>query len=262
MPLVSLHAPSEIAAVLGRNPALHIYTLGDLDDFFWPYTTWYALMDAGTIQAVVLLYHATAVPTLLALTETPTDAMCTLLRAVKRLLPKQIYAHLNLEYVPLLADDYYAQSHGLHHRMVLGDPARVAAVDTRQCVALSVADLDDLRRLYAASYPGNWFDPRMLETGYYYAIRRNGELVSVAGVHVYAPQYGVAALGNITTHPAFRSQGLGLAVTAKVCQALLPTVNYIGLNVHVGNERAIASYTRLGFESTIVFEECMLTLKQ
>ena len=261
MHLVSLHKKEEIATMLGRDPALHIYTLGDLDDFFWPYTTWYALTDKGDIHAVVLLYHATDVPTLLALTEAPSPAMQTLLHAVKRLLPKRVYAHLNPEYVPLFADDYDVQLHGLHHRMVLRDPARVLAVDTRQCVPLSTTDLDDLQRLYAASYPGNWFDPRMLETGYYYGMRRDDELVSVAGIHVYAPAYRVAALGNITTHPAFRSQGLGMAVTAKVCQALLPTVDHIGLNVHVDNERAIASYAKLGFERIAVFEEDMLTLK-
>ncbi len=261
MQLISLHAKEEIALVLGRDPALHIYTLGDLDDFFWPYTTWYALADKGNIHAVVLLYHATDVPTLLALTEAPSDAMQTLLRAVQRLLPQQIYAHLNPEYLPLLADNYNVQSHGLHHRMVLRDSARVLAVDTRQCVPLSVTDLDEIQRLYAASYPGNWFDARMLETGYYYGVRRAGELVSVAGIHVYAPQYRVAALGNITTHPAFRRQGLGMAATAKVCQALLPTVDYLGLNVHADNHRAIASYTTLGFEPITVFEECMLTLK-
>lgn len=262
MQLISLHAKDQISAVLGRNPALHIYTLGDLDEFFWPYTTWYALADNGSIHAVVLLYHATEVPTLLALTEVPDDAMQTLLRAVKRLLPKQVYAHLNSEYVPLLADDYAVQSHGLHQRMVLGDSAHVLAADTRQCVPLLVADLDEIQRLYAASYPGNWFDARMLETGYYYGVRRDDELVSVAGIHVYAPDYRVAALGNITTHPAFRKQGLGMAATAKVCQALLPTVDYIGLNVHVGNHGAIASYTKLGFERITIFEECMLTLKQ
>jgi ribosomal protein S18 acetylase RimI-like enzyme len=261
MRLVSLHAKDEIVGVLGRDPALHIYTLGDLDDFFWPYTTWYGFVDDSTIEAVVLLYHATQVPTLLALTEKPSAAMETLLRSVKRLLPKQIYAHLNPEYLPLLSSHYHVESHGLHRRMVLGNPAPVAAVDTRECVPLSATDLHEIQRLYAASYPGNWFDPRMLETGYYYGIRRNGELATVAGVHVYAPQYGVAALGNITTHPAFRGQGLATTVTAKVCQALLPTVDYIGLNVHLDNAGAIASYTKLGFEDIMVFEECMLTLK-
>lgn len=261
MAVVSLHAKPEIAAVLGRNPALHIYTLGDLDNFFWPYTTWYGLVEGATIQAVVLLYHATDVPTLLALTEAPSAAMETLLRFVKRLLPRQIYAHLNPEYLPLFANEYNAQSHGLHHRMVLRDPARVAAVRTGECVLLSTINLQEIQRFYATSYPGNWFDARMLQTGYYYGIRRDGELVSVAGIHVYAPHYRVAALGNITTHPLVRGQGLGTMVTAKVCQALLPTVDHLGLNVHADNAGAIRSYTKLGFESLTVFEECMLTLK-
>ena len=55
----------------------------------------------------------------------------------------------------------------------------------------------------------------MLETGKYFGIRREGILVSVAGIHVYSPEYDVAALGNITTHPDFRGQGLGRKVTAR-----------------------------------------------
>ncbi|MBZ0290279.1 MAG: GNAT family N-acetyltransferase, partial [Anaerolineae bacterium] len=57
---VSLHSKAEIAAFLRQKPWLHIYHLGDLDDFFWPYTLWYA-SKADTNAAVdqlVLLYTA------------------------------------------------------------------------------------------------------------------------------------------------------------------------------------------------------------
>jgi hypothetical protein len=90
--------------------------------------------------------------------------------------------------------------------MGLTDRSRAAAIDGSEAVALSAADTEELLALYAASYPGNWFVPRMLETGFYFGIRRGRALVSVAGVHVFSPQYKVAALGNITTRPDARGQ--------------------------------------------------------
>jgi predicted GNAT family acetyltransferase len=113
-----------------------------------------------------------------------------------------------------------------------------------------------LLALYAASYAGNWFVPRMLETGFYFGIRRGRALVSVAGVHVFSPQYKVAALGNITTRPDARGQGLATAATARLCQELLQTgIEYVGLNVKADNPSAIACYEKLGFERVTDYGE-------
>jgi predicted GNAT family acetyltransferase len=102
----------------------------------------------------------------------------------------------------------------------------------------------------------------MLETGFYFAIRRGGSLVSVAGVHVCSPQYRVAALGNITTRPDFRGQGLATAVTARLCQELRSAgIESIGLNVHAGNPGALACYQKIGFERVADYGESTLELK-
>ncbi|WP_409074089.1 GNAT family N-acetyltransferase [Micromonospora chalcea] len=55
------HDRAVLAGLLGRDPVLHAYQLGDLDDFFWPYTSWFRRGDQ-----VVLLYHGVELPTLLA----------------------------------------------------------------------------------------------------------------------------------------------------------------------------------------------------
>ena len=52
-----------------RNVYLHIYSIGDLDDFFWPDTVWYGWEKGSEIQAVALLYTASPDPTLLAISE-------------------------------------------------------------------------------------------------------------------------------------------------------------------------------------------------
>jgi ribosomal protein S18 acetylase RimI-like enzyme len=73
------------------------------------------------------------------------------------------------------------------------------------------------------------------------------------------PTYRVAALGNITTHPDWRGQGLATKVTAAVCRSLRETVEHIGLNVHAENRAAIGCYEKLGFEIVTTYEEVMLT---
>ena len=142
--------------------------------------------------------------------------------------------------------------------MALQEPERLRDVDTSAVVPLSLDDLPALQRLYASSYPGNAFDPRMLQTGHTYGLWRDGKIVSVAGIHVYSAHYRVAALGNIATHPDYRGQGLATAVTAHACQKLLETVDHIGLNVRADNEPAVACYRRLGFKVIADYIEAML----
>lgn len=248
MQVVSLHEKQDIELWLRNNIALHLYCLGDLDDFFWKHTVWYGLKNEEEIKAIILLYIKTEIPTLIALAEKPADTMQVLLESVVRLFPPKLYAHLNEEFLSILARYYQIQSHGKYYKMALRNTSYLALVDNSEVLSLSIADLEELEQLYLESYPGNWFDKRMLETGYYYGIRLNSKLVSVAGIHVYSSSYRVAALGNITTHGQFRGRGLAKKVIAKLCQALLLTVEHIGLNVAAENYSAISCYKKLGFE--------------
>ena len=261
MKVMSLHSQQEIEAFLRTNPFLHLYSLGDLDDFFWPYTTWYALKDQQQIMQLALLYIGTPLPVLLALTEEPTDQMRELLQSILHLLPIRLYTHVSGDLTTVFTDHYHLYSHGSHYKMGLIHKEQVETVDTARAMPLSTSDVDELEALYRLSYPENWFDPRMLETGCYYGIRQGKELVSVAGIHVYSPRYKVAALGNVATHPAYRGQGLATVVCAKLCQSLLRTVDYIGLNVKADNAGAIRCYERLGFEYVATYEECALERK-
>ncbi len=262
MPTVCLHDKAAIAACLRRNPYLHLYTLGDLDDFFWPYTIWYGLTDgAQQLQQVVLVYTASQPPTLLALADEPGDSMRELLRSLLPLLPRQLHAHVSGHLAENFRPDYTIQSHGPHLKMALQDPSQLQAFETAGIDQLSKVDLPQIRELYQASYPGNWFDPRMLATGFYFGARRADKLVSIAGVHVYSQAYNAAAIGNVTTLPELRGQGLGAAVCARLCQALLRSVSYVGLNVKADNRSAIRVYERLGFQRIATYEECGLALQ-
>jgi ribosomal protein S18 acetylase RimI-like enzyme len=256
-----IHDRAAIAAFLRHNADLRAYELGDLDDFFWPATTWYGLVDSQrAIRELFLAYNGGDLLVLLAqVAESPKNAR-TLLRSILHLLPRRVYSHLAPELVDIMAGDYrHAESHGPHAKMALAEPARLDLIDTTDVVQLKTDELAEIRAFYDASYPGNWFDPRMLETGHYYGYRRAGELLCVSGVHVYAPLQGVAALGNITTSPDARGQGLATQVTARLCKELLRTVDRIGLNVRSDNGAAIACYSRLGFVKVGEYEEVLFS---
>ncbi|KAB1914397.1 GNAT family N-acetyltransferase [Micromonospora sp. AMSO31t] len=242
-----------LAELLGRDPVLHAYQLGDLDDFFWPYTSWFRRGDE-----VVLLYHGVELPTLLAFAP-PERAgdLAALLAEAAPVLPARLWAHLSPGLDATVSRWYAVSDEAAHHRMALTDPARLAAVAPAGA-PLGRADLPELRELYAAAYPGNWFDPRMLDTGRYVGVREGGRLVAVAGVHVWSPTWRVAALGNVTTHPDVRGRGLAGAAVAAVCAGLRATVDHVTLNVQADNIPAVRLYERLGFTRVAEFTECAL----
>ncbi len=249
----SVHDREELAALLRRDPGLHAYELGDLDDFFWPYTSWFRNGDA-----VALLYHGLAVPTLIALA--PPREAAALLTGLMPMLPRRFYAHLSPGSDTALAEGFDAEPYGRHLKMALTDADRLAAAEPAGEV-LDADDLPGLLRLYAEAYPGNWFDQRMLETGHYVGVRRDGRLLAVAGVHVWSPVYRVAALGNVTTHPEVRGQGLATAAVAALCRRLLETVDVVTLNVKADNAPAVAVYERLGFTAVARYDEFDFTVR-
>lgn len=254
---ICLHDRSEIEAYLRRSPALHLYELGDLDDFFWPYTTWYAWAEGEALRALFLVYTASELPVLLALAEPPAGDLAALLQAAQPFLPARFYAHFSPGLVRVFSGSR-VEPHGSYLKMTLTGPARLAGVHSAGVEPLGPADLPELEAFYRQAYPGNWFDPRMLETGCYYGLRRGGVLVSVAGVHVFSPAYRVAVLGNIATLPEYRGQGLAAAAAARLCQELRWRVDTIGLNVRRDNAPALACYTRLGFTPCGEYEEWMV----
>ena len=262
MKAVCLHDKSTIDTFLRGNAFLNIYGLGDLDDFFWPCTTWYALTDTAGVQAIALIYTGGSLPCLHALAEDDKVIYTEeLLRCLIPILPRRFDAHLSLGLESILAEHYALRPHGRHYKMALTDKSLLSNVDVSRAAGLSMSHLNEIISLFKKAYPGNYFEPRMLETKQYYGIRQSGKLVSAAGVHVYSRRYQVAALGNVTTHPDYRGRGYGTIVTARVCQSLLRDIDHIGLNVKADNTSAIKCYERLGFEIIGSYGEFEVELK-
>jgi len=247
MTTVCLHDKATIEQVLRENVYLHIYGIGDLDEFFWPYTTWYAIKDNTEIRAIALLYVGQPLPTLLAFSEN-TNRMQDLLESISHLLPQRCYAHLSPGVESAFRSTHHLDPHGEHLKMALLHRSAIDACDCPDISLLGRDDVNEIVEFYQQCYPRSWFDPRMLETNKYFGVRKDGHLISVAGIHVYSPEYKVAALGNIATAPSYRNRGFARQVTAKTCQSLLKDVCHIGLNVKADNDAAISCYKRLGFE--------------
>ena len=123
------------------------------------------------------------------------------------------------------------------------------------CVRLRAGDAGRLAALYALG-GGLAFSPAQIEQGVFCGIYEQGELVSVGGTHLASPTYGVAAVGNVFTHPDYRGRGHGTAATGAVVEALLAQgIDDIVLNVGQANEGAVRIYERLGFERFCAFFE-------
>lgn len=257
MSVIRLHDKNRIEAFLRKNVYLHIYGIGDLDDFFWPDTVWYGWDEKGEIQAIVLLYTASDYPTILALSEQQ-DIMLELVQSIFHVLPEQFYAHMSPEVAGAVERQCKTESHGKHYKMGLINKASLRDIDCSKVIRLTENDLEDMLGLYKEGYPGNWFNPRMIRTRQYFGMRLKNRLISIAGVHVHSEKYKVAALGNIVTHPDYRGRGFAKAVTTQLCQSLLERVDDIGLNVKAENAAAVAMYRKLGFEVISTYFELMV----
>ena len=252
---ICLHDKQQIESFLKQDPGLYLYLLGDLDDFFWPHTSWYGWTQAQ-LGAIALLYAGDELPVLLALGR-DTTAPAALLQSLTALLPRRFYTHLSPGLESELQPDWSLSGGNLHYRMLQQHPERLQDFPCPEAQLLGPADLPALAELYATAYPDNWFNPRMLATGQYLGIYRQEQLQAVAGVHVYAPQQGVAALGNIAVRPESRGEGWGTRLTAALCLQLGQQVELIGLNVHAENTAALRCYQKLGFEIQAEYREWM-----
>ena len=258
MKIERIHNKDEIEAFLRKNVGLHIYSIGDLDDFFWRNTLWYAVKKNDEIQDIALLYTGPSLTTLQALSE-QVKTMQELLRLIFHELPNRFHAHLSPGVEEIFKEQFEIESCEKHFKMTLNNNLFPNHVDCSRVTRLTENDLDPMLQLYEEAYPSNWFDPRMLQTRQYFGIKIKNKLVSAAGIHVYSKKYRVAALGNIVTHPNYRGQGFAKSVTARLCRSLSENVDHIGLNVKADNTIAITLYEKLGFEITDHYYECMIS---
>jgi len=256
MNLIMLHDKPTILNFLKENTGMQIYSIGDLDDFFWPKTIWYAFEESDKILSIALLYVGMDTPTLLLFCKEESHYSQKLLQNIKHLLPTKFNVHLSSGLVDIFGKQNIIDYFGLNYKMVL--TKKIKAFDDKNIRKLSIDDLAIIQEFYSISYPHNWFDNRMLETNKYYGYFINGKLVGISGIHVFSAEYKVAALGNIATHPDYRGQQIGYKLTSVLCVDLQQCVDFIGLNVSSNNDYAIKCYKKIGFEIIGTYDECLI----
>lgn len=234
---------SDIRRLLNMDREWSLYALADLDDGMFEHCDWWALPGA-----LALVFRAIAIRPIFVLG----DAAST--KDLLTALPETT-GYLNLQAHQLDAAEgiyRYRERHEMR-RMFL------EAFEPRRGITepLSVDDCGDIERLYASGDGGGIaFAAFQLHTGFFRGIRRDGELVAVAGVQVASRNEGVAAVGNIYTRPDCRGQGLAQTVTSAVVTALREVgIQTIGLNVENTNASAIRAYERVGFRTHIRYYE-------
>ncbi|HEY7416457.1 MAG TPA: hypothetical protein VH593_14785 [Ktedonobacteraceae bacterium] len=139
--MMCLHDKDVIEQILRSNTYLHLYEIGDLDDFFWPYTTWFTRDNQ-----VVLLYSGFMPPVLAALSE-ELDTLADLLRSLLPLLPRKFHMHVSGAAEQAFSGTYHLHAYGKHDKMALLDETASDAIDTSNVVPLIESDLPELETL-------------------------------------------------------------------------------------------------------------------
>ncbi len=245
-----------------KDPVLFAYHIGDLDDFYFPDCQWAVTYGyLPYIQEAVLVYYGCATPTVLAFGVS--EQFPQLLEDILGILPSKFYCHYQSESADILRSEFSEEPLGTHWKMKL--ERFMPAVDTDfsdDIMPLGPAHERELTALYERAYPGNYFTKRMLLTGKYVGIRRDNRIVAVAGVHVSSDEYEIAVLGNITTDPDYRGQGLATVLTSHLTDQLVREGKLVCLNVQADNAAAIRCYQKLGFVRVHEYEEGLFTRQE
>ncbi len=213
-----------------------------LADLFPPYAenaNWHLDEDA-----VILTYHGLQPPVLFAHGD-PSQVE----KLFEDVPPGKYQYGLLASHLSRLGDRLQRSNEKSMWRMALAKddfPGAEIAVDV---VQLGLAEQEEITALFA-DHPDrpDAYHTSQLANGYFFGMRKGGILRAVSGTHVVSLQAGIAALGNVFTHPSWRGRGLAKRVTATLLETLLQKdIPTIVLNVSMDNRPAIRMYQRLGF---------------
>ncbi|MGE5597391.1 MAG: GNAT family N-acetyltransferase [Hyphomicrobiales bacterium] len=116
-----------------------------------------------------------------------------------------------------------------------------------ETITLSGVDIRRINALYGSEGGASYYIPEHIDAGVYRGVVTEGRLVAVAGTHVVSRHEGVAVVGNVFTHPAYRGRGYAGAATSAVTEDLLNYCDYVVLTVDPLNSPAVHAYRRLGY---------------
>lgn len=247
-----------LSSFLKTNYCLFSYHLGDLDDFYFQYSSYLALINEVTnnIEEIILIFEKFGIPTVLALGTS--QLFESFLEEILDQLPEKFYCHYLLKHEKIFKKYFDMVDLGLHQKMSFKEKSINEITENSNIVNLHRIHLVELQNLYQQSYPDTYFNEKMLDTGYYYGLLdTNHKIIAVVGIHTYSKEFNMAVIGNITTHPDHRGKGYGHMLLEKLLFELSLKVTNISLNVKKNNIQAISLYEKLGFEHCVDYKEAL-----
>lgn len=240
---------AEIKSLLERDRVWAGYSLGDLDEGMFEQCDWYGAGDtlAHTFKGLSFIPFFTM---------GQVEDIEAIVGAFLKL-PK-FYLYQRPEHVPAIEKYYTISKPSPMWRMVVSNfqPFSGSLPVGARLVMLGSDRLADMRALYATENGADAFAAFQLAMGFFYGVEQDGALVSAAGIHLVSPAQGVAAVGNVFTHPAYRGRGYAAACVGATVAALQAAGSEtIILNVEQRNLGAIRIYERLGFVKYCEFIE-------
>ena len=202
----------EILSHLETDRLYAAYAIGDLEPGMFDQSIFAAAKRGDKPEALVLHFSGLRPPPLFLMGKP--DGLEAILKTA--LCPEWVFLNCREAHLPTTHQFYKWEETVPMWRMVL-TPARFHATST-QCRRLTAEHADALAELYTVG-GGDAFGPAQVPQGEFHGIHENGRLVAAAGTHLVSPTYGVAAVGNVFTHPDHRGRGFGTATTNAVVAA-------------------------------------------
>jgi ribosomal protein S18 acetylase RimI-like enzyme len=239
----------KILRFLERDRVYAAYAIGDLEPCLFPLCRWFGVEEDGELRSLALLFGGLEPDALL--TFGASEGLALILGSALK--PERAYFSCRREHLPVVEAFYALDGPAMMVRMVLTDFHPVPGPVLR----LDLSHLRALEGLYRFG-GGDAFRPYQLAQGVFYGVEVRGRLVAVAGTHLISPAYGVAAVGNVFTHPAYRRRGYAIACTSAVVEEILAEgIGTIVLNVDERNVQAMRIYRKLGFREHCRFVEAI-----
>ena len=250
--------PTELAVLYGRHPDVHPYGLADLEEPLWSRSRWYRAGDA--VVGVLDLGSGEPVLYAVAADDAGDRATLDLLAALAPDLPDHFVITGPLGLADRLAPAFAADWVIPHVKMRLPDARALPPPDPRVTWLTTGRGRRGHRPARRPAVTPAPSSSRPCSTPA--STAPSGPTTgpwSPSPASMCSPQqYGVAAVGNVLTHPDHRRTGLAQALMATLARRLLAIVPVVGLNVGTANHGARALYDGLGFLPVVTYEEAEL----
>lgn len=245
---------AKLVDMYGNDRVRNSYQIGSLADEYFDLTHCYWVATEDGPRASTTLYEGLTVPALFTWGEV--SYLDLMLHRLFHLLPDRVLLHAYPDHAAAVSGKLKIQSRRRMVRMKMTpDKFRPVAskVDIEQ---LNHSDTGAIISLYS-DYPDRFFEPYQVETGFYFGVREQGKLVSVAGIHHMRRDIRFAMLGNVVTDPRLRGRGYAKAATSHLCAALFEFADLLVLDVPVQTPGAEGLFSELGFESQFQYDQAV-----